>query len=383
MDMLSTNISLPYGFREQLTSAISASAEIASKWVRREEVDSVKKEGDRWHRRYSELVEAHRNSQDDARFKCESLRAELACLKAERDKLAEWKESMLAVESEWKPEEVAKALNLPLGTSIRAGILPAVQQLRANLETAREMREDFRESVANALTQAGAPTHHPDIGAPARKPMMPQERIAWLRVNLDTAQKTVAEMRQYIQAMANLLGTHYPDFDVTEDGCACGSCASRIAEEVRELLSTSADIADKWVRKEEMEEINEAIRRSGMGKMRCSNGLFIAYRPEVDEEHNRKTTEIINRNIELERELEQARREKDVMNSERDYAMGVRDGMVETIATLRAALRRHGKHHADCEAVHGAECTCGLSAALGNSVRASEATTDTKSAPSL
>lgn len=54
-------------------------------------------------------------------------------LQARVTELEDWKASALAVESEWAPHEVAKLLDLELGTSIRAGIAPAIKQLQARI----------------------------------------------------------------------------------------------------------------------------------------------------------------------------------------------------------------------------------------------------------
>ena len=54
---------------------------------------------------------------------------------AERALVAEqWKAYQLKVESTWDPQEVAKELGLPLGTDIRAGILPAIKVLNTKFE---------------------------------------------------------------------------------------------------------------------------------------------------------------------------------------------------------------------------------------------------------
>lgn len=48
------------------------------------------------------------------------------------------------------------------------------------------------EIIKSALDDAGAPTHHPIIpGAEAAKPMMPQERIAWLGSRLSDCRKAL------------------------------------------------------------------------------------------------------------------------------------------------------------------------------------------------
>lgn len=62
-----------------------------------------------------------------------ALRQRAEALQARVTELEAWKASALAVESEWAPQEVAKLLDLKLGTSIRAGIAPAIKQLQARV----------------------------------------------------------------------------------------------------------------------------------------------------------------------------------------------------------------------------------------------------------
>lgn len=64
-----------------------------------------------------------------------------------------------------------------------------IDRLKEELATNREVFATYRNCIKSALDEAGAPTHHPDIGAPARKPMTPQERIKALAAgpSLDAA----------------------------------------------------------------------------------------------------------------------------------------------------------------------------------------------------
>lgn len=59
-----------------------------------------------------------------------------------------------------------------------------VRELEQAVNTARAVHASFQSHVETALDFAGAATHHPDIGAPVRKPMMPSERIDWLAQRL-------------------------------------------------------------------------------------------------------------------------------------------------------------------------------------------------------
>ena len=58
-------------------------------------------------------------------------------LERERDEAREqvrqlqaWKDEMLFVESQWDLQAVGRELGLPLGSSIRSGILPAILKLK-------------------------------------------------------------------------------------------------------------------------------------------------------------------------------------------------------------------------------------------------------------
>lgn len=53
----------------------------------------------------------------------------------ELEELRRWKKEQMQVESEWDAQAVGRELDLPLGSSIRAGILPAVKKLRQQLAT--------------------------------------------------------------------------------------------------------------------------------------------------------------------------------------------------------------------------------------------------------
>ena len=62
--------------------------------------------------------------------------------------------------------EFAEALELELNES------------KANQKALKQFENYCRIAIRDALNAANAPTHYPDIGAPARKPMRPVERIA-------------------------------------------------------------------------------------------------------------------------------------------------------------------------------------------------------------
>ena len=70
--------------------------------------------------------------------RAEAAEAKLAEVTKGRDELKAWKESALAVEREWDSQAVGKLLDIPLGSSVRAGIEPAIRALQSCLALADE-----------------------------------------------------------------------------------------------------------------------------------------------------------------------------------------------------------------------------------------------------
>ena len=72
-------------------------------------------------------------------------------------KLDAWKQEALAVESGWDAQAVGKALNIPLGASIRKGILPAIEELKqriAQLQEELQERSDLDKKGAGRTTES-------------------------------------------------------------------------------------------------------------------------------------------------------------------------------------------------------------------------------------
>lgn len=63
---------------------------------------------------------------------------EINSLKERVEELESWKNQAIAVESEWDCQSVGKALNIPLGHSIRENILPKIAELTASNNQLRE-----------------------------------------------------------------------------------------------------------------------------------------------------------------------------------------------------------------------------------------------------
>lgn len=81
------------------------------------------------------------------------LEHELSAAESKVDALQDWKQSQLSVEATWNPQDVAKALDLPLGSDIRKNILPAIKQLQAKVEKEELLRlvKEFRDAITNPL----------------------------------------------------------------------------------------------------------------------------------------------------------------------------------------------------------------------------------------
>ena len=67
------------------------------------------------------------------------LRGGLVSIKTQLDALTEWKRQQLQVESTWNPQEVASALNLPIGSDIRKEILPSIKVLQEEIARLTEL----------------------------------------------------------------------------------------------------------------------------------------------------------------------------------------------------------------------------------------------------
>jgi len=65
-------------------------------------------------------------------------------LDSEVAELKNWKKEVIAVENEWDEQLIGKALNIQLGNSIRAYILPKINELQAN-------NNDLREALEKAM----------------------------------------------------------------------------------------------------------------------------------------------------------------------------------------------------------------------------------------
>lgn len=87
----------------------------------------------------------------------EELRRQNDALQARVKELEAWKAQALAVEAEWDPQAVARALDIPLGASIRACILPGIQGLQAHMKElgkALTASEAWRQDAALGLGES-------------------------------------------------------------------------------------------------------------------------------------------------------------------------------------------------------------------------------------
>lgn len=97
--------------------------------------------------------------------------SEINSLKERVKELELWKNQAIAVESEWDCQSVGKALNLPLGNSIRKNILPKIAELIAS-------NNQLREALEIAM-----------IGGD----YLPNERLQLKKVLLSTSAQSLAE----------------------------------------------------------------------------------------------------------------------------------------------------------------------------------------------
>jgi len=67
-----------------------------------------------------------------------------------------WKAQALAVEAEWDVQTIGKRLNVPLGNSIRAAILPAIEALEGEVERVSALLRASRSDAAQYIRERGA-----------------------------------------------------------------------------------------------------------------------------------------------------------------------------------------------------------------------------------
>ena len=96
---------------------------------------------------------------------------------------------------------------------LRSAVLHLSQQVAEEITENRELKQIIHQlnwipSVAlvswikDALDEVKSPTHHPDIGAPALKPMTPQERIRALGTQRDELLEAAQRGLLYLEAYA-------------------------------------------------------------------------------------------------------------------------------------------------------------------------------------
>jgi chromosome segregation ATPase len=103
--------------------------------------------------------------------------------------------------------EANDGLKLRLG-KVREKLNRELAEAQGNAAALKDFENYCRVSIRRTLDDVGAPFLHPDIGAPARKPMMPTERIKALAEQRDEARQqraTLAEALESVQGVLNPL----------------------------------------------------------------------------------------------------------------------------------------------------------------------------------
>lgn len=142
-----------------------------------------------------DLVKEFQKTQENEQAYSKQVRA----LTDERDSLQAWKDSAMQVEREWDAQKVGKLLKLPLGSSIKAGIEPAIVELiderdslRAELAASKERELGLREALIklhgyNAAIIRGHINYRPEdhlevaekalSAQPTQSPWRPEESL--------------------------------------------------------------------------------------------------------------------------------------------------------------------------------------------------------------
>lgn len=80
-------------------------------------------------------------------WRTKELKAKLSEIEKQRDEMKYWIESQKQVESEWNPQEIGRLLGLPIGSSIRAALMPAIQALIKERDEAQAKCAEMREAL--------------------------------------------------------------------------------------------------------------------------------------------------------------------------------------------------------------------------------------------
>lgn len=101
-------------------------------------------------------------------------------------------------------KEANDGLKLRLA-KVREKLSRELAEAQGNAAALKDFENYCRVSIRRTLDDVGAPFLHPDIGAPARKPMMPTERIKALAEQRDALAEAADEARKQRDTLAEAL----------------------------------------------------------------------------------------------------------------------------------------------------------------------------------
>lgn len=119
------------------------------------------------------------------------------------------------------------------------------RELGADLFAQETLHSNFNHLIHESLSKAGAPTHHPDIGAPARKPMMPQERIEAIRSFYDEKCQEASSLRQQLTAAEAEKDKALADVAELRKQLAAKSWVETVRSELQEFVDICSDCGGK------------------------------------------------------------------------------------------------------------------------------------------
>ena len=120
-------------------------------------------------------------------------------LERERDQLQRWKDEQMFVESQWDAQAVGKELGMVAGTDIRRNILPAIVQLKKELQEAHAALSGRTVSCSqcNEATQR-ADSKHGIWMAELRKVTELEAQIEAMREAIKRANQSLSDLVEHI-----------------------------------------------------------------------------------------------------------------------------------------------------------------------------------------
>lgn len=180
-------------------------------------------------------------------------------MRQEITRLRAWKNEQLAVEAEWDARAVGRELELPLGTSIRAGILPAIQRLKSELATQRQEIERLNRHFMSAQETVSS------LEVMQRR-METISNAHYDRAEKAEAERAAANLRAERAIEVSLRAGAERDIWKTTSDCQC-----TVLSGVQDILGCGSDVeSGALAMKAERDGLKDKLKRYGAHDSTCA-----------------------------------------------------------------------------------------------------------------